>query len=172
MHHFLETEIERFHEGYTIFKAVLERKAKHYLSISGAQVRVYGYIDRIDLFQDQYYIIDYKTGRIPSSKNTEIGEDFTEFQLPLYALAFSKEHFDIIGGLMYYEIARKSRTVNVIEGEDAAQYLTAFKQEILVPTVKEILAPERTFYQTDNEDFCRYCPYEQLCGEEHGREDQ
>ena len=172
MRHFLETEIERFNEGFTIFKMVLERKAKHYLSINGAQVRVYGYIDRIDLCRDQYYIIDYKTGRIPSSKTTEIGEDFTEFQLPLYALAFSKEHFDIIGGLMYYEIGRKSRIINIIDKQDAAQYLTAFKEEILVPTIKEILNPEQNFYQSDNDDFCRYCPYEQLCGEEHGREDQ
>ncbi|MGB7055973.1 MAG: PD-(D/E)XK nuclease family protein, partial [bacterium] len=56
MRHFLETEAERFNDGFEIFKAVLERKAKHHLWINNAQVRVYGYIDRIDLYQDHYYI--------------------------------------------------------------------------------------------------------------------
>jgi RecB family exonuclease len=171
MRHFLRTEIERFRGGFEIFKGVLERKAKHHISINGAQVRVYGYIDRIDLLKDQYYIIDYKTGRIPKAKDYEIGEDFSEFQLPLYALAFSQEHFDIIGGMMYYEITKESKTVNIIEGKDAVAYLSAFKQLILVPMVKEILDPEVAFYQTENDDFCRYCPYRQICGEEHGRED-
>jgi ATP-dependent helicase/DNAse subunit B len=172
MRHFLETEIERFQGGFKIFKAVLERKAKHHLSINKAQVRVYGYIDRIDLLNDQYYIIDYKTGRIPGRKNYEIGEDFSEFQLPLYALVFSKEHFDIIGGMMYYEIGKQARTVNIIEGKDAVSYLDAFKKEILVPTIKEILDPGIDFYQTENDDFCEYCIYRQLCGDEHGREDR
>jgi inactivated superfamily I helicase/RecB family exonuclease len=171
MRNFLKTEIERFQGGFKIFKAVLEQKAKHYLTINNAQVRVYGYIDRIDLRDDRYYIIDYKTGRIAGKKDYEIGEDFTEFQLPLYALAFSREHFDIIGGMMYYEIARQSRTVDIIEGKDAVAYLNAFRQEILVPTIKEILDPETDFYQTENDDFCDYCPYAQICGDTHVRED-
>jgi RecB family exonuclease len=171
LRHFLETEAQRFNDGFEIFKAVLERKAKHHLSINNAQVRVYGYIDRIDLYQDHYYIIDYKTGRIPNRKTYNIGDDFTEFQLPLYALVFSEEHFEIIGGMMYYEIGRQSRTVDIIDEKDAVGYLNAFKHEILVPTIKQILDPEVAFYQTENDDFCDYCIYAQLCGEEHGRED-
>jgi RecB family exonuclease len=171
MRDFLQNEIERFHAGFKIFKAVLERKAKHHLQINGAQVVIYGYIDRIDLLGEKYYIIDYKTGKIAGKKEYEIGDDFSEFQLPMYALVFSKERFDMIGGMMYYEIARQSRTVNIIEGKDATTYLNAFRQEILVPTIKEILDPEVSFYQTDTPDFCEYCPYAQICGTEHGRED-
>ena len=172
MNRFLENEAVRFENGFQIYKSVLERRTEHHLSINNAQVCVYGYIDRIDLYKDQYYIIDYKTGRIPSRKNYEIGEDFSEFQLPLYALVFSEEHFETIGGMLYYEIAKQSRTVDIIEGKDAVGYLNAFKQEILVPTIKEILDPGVAFYQTENDGFCEYCTYAQLCGEEHGREDQ
>jgi ATP-dependent helicase/nuclease subunit B len=169
MHRFLETEVLRFEGGFEIFKSVLERRAKHYLSIDGAQVRVYGRIDRIDLREDRYYIIDYKTGKIPGKKNYDIGEDFNEFQLPLYALAFSKEHFEIIGGMMYYEIGRQARTVDIIEGKNAVDYLRAFRDEILVPTIHDLLDPEVAFYQTTHDEFCQYCIYNQLCGEEHGR---
>jgi RecB family exonuclease len=169
MHNFLKNEVDRFRAGFTIFKAVLERQAKHHIQINGAQVRLYGYIDRIDLLDERYYIIDYKTGKIAGRKDYEIGKDFTEFQLPLYALMFSKEHFDIIGGMMYYEIARQSRTVDIIEGNDAVLYLNAFKEEILVPTIKQLLDPEISYYQTENDDHCRYSPYTQISGEEHGR---
>jgi ATP-dependent helicase/nuclease subunit B len=171
MHHFLQTEVLRFKDGFEIFKAALERKAKHHIAVNGAQVRVYGYIDRIDLKKEQYYIIDYKTGRIPSRSTFEIGDDFTEFQLPLYALMFSKEHFDIVGGMMYYEIGRQSRTIDIVEGKDAVAYLNDFKNQILIPTVAQILDPEVPFYQTDNDDFCEHCIYRQVCGEVHGRQD-
>ncbi len=169
LRHFLDNETERFRAGFKIFKAVLERKTKHHVQVNGAQVCVYGYIDRIDLFENQYYIIDYKTGRIPHRKDFELGEDFSEFQLPLYALVFSREHYEMIGGMLYYEIGRTSRTVNMIEGNDASAYLNVFKNDILVPTIKELLDPEITFYQTDDDDSCEYCTYAQICGDEHGR---
>jgi RecB family exonuclease len=171
MYRFLETETLRFQNGFEIFKSVLERKAKHHLAIDGAQVRVYGRIDRIDLREDRYYIIDYKTGKIPNKKNYEIGEDFSEFQLPVYALAFSKEHFDIIGGMIYYEIGRQARTVDIVEGQSAVDYLCAFREELLVPTIKDLLDPRVAFYQTSDDEACQFCIYQQLCGEEHGRED-
>ena len=171
MRNFLKCEIDRFHTGFRIFKAVLEHKAKHILQVNGAQVRVYGYIDRIDLLDDRYYIIDYKTGKVAGKKDYEIGPEFSEFQLPLYALVFSREHFETIGGMMYYEISKQSRTINIIEGQDAVTYLNSFKQDILVPTIREILDPDVAFYQTDDHDVCKYCPYMQICGEAHGRED-
>lgn len=167
---FLEHEVDRFKSGFTIFQPVLERKKKHHLSINGAQIRVYGYIDRVDLCDERYYIIDYKTGKIPARKDYEIGPDFNDFQLPLYALIFSREHFEVIGGMMYYEIGKKSKTYDVVEANDPVAYLTDFKQQILVPTIEEMLDPDTVFYQTENEEFCEYCMYAQLCGEEHGRE--
>ena len=70
---------------------------------------------------------------------------------------------------MYYEISKKSKTHDIVETDNPVAYLTEFKQQILVPTIKEMLDPKIHFYQTENEEFCRYCIYTQLCGEEHGR---
>ncbi|MBE0432139.1 PD-(D/E)XK nuclease family protein [candidate division WOR-3 bacterium] len=169
MRNFLKREIERFHEGFAIHRSVLEKKAVHHLAINAAQVVFSGYIDRVDVLDGKYYIIDYKTGKIPERKNFEIGDDFNEFQLPLYALMFSMEQFEMIGGMMYYEIGRDSRTVDIVKGQDAAAYLNDFRQKILVPTIKEMLDPEVAFYQTADDDHCRHCPYAQICGAEHGR---
>jgi CRISPR/Cas system-associated exonuclease Cas4 (RecB family) len=106
---------------------------------------------------------------VAGKKDYEIGAEFSEFQLPLYALVFSKEHFDMIGGMMYYEISKQSKTINIIEGQDAVSYLNSFRQDILVPTIRKILDPDVAFYQTDDHDVCKYCPYAQICGEAHGR---
>jgi ATP-dependent helicase/nuclease subunit B len=164
---FLLTEMERFSQGFEIFKASLERKAKHHIPVNGLQVRLTGVPDRIDILDEKYYIIDYKTGRLPPKKACEIGDDFDAFQLPMYALIFSKEHFDIIGGMLYYAIDEESKTRDIVEGKDVKKYLTDFCQKILVPTIKEIIDPKVPFSQADDPESCEYCAYSQVCGEIH-----
>ncbi|UCD04860.1 MAG: PD-(D/E)XK nuclease family protein [candidate division WOR-3 bacterium] len=164
---FLLTELERFNQGFEIFKASLERKAKHHIPVNGLQVRLTGVPDRIDILENKYYIIDYKTGRLPPKKSCEIGENFDAFQLPMYALIFSKEHFDIIGGMLYYAVEEESKTRDIVEGKDVKKYLNDFCQEILVPTIKEIIDPNVPFSQTDDPESCKYCAYCQVCGEIH-----
>jgi len=164
---FLLTELERFSLGFEIFKASLERKAKHYIPVNSLQVRLTGVPDRIDILDEKYYIIDYKTGRLPPKKSCEIGKDFDAFQLPMYALIFSKEHFDVIGGMLYYSIDGESKTRDIVEGKDVKQYLSDFYQEILVPTIKKIIDPNLPFSQADDPESCEYCVYNQVCGEIH-----
>ena len=162
---FLLTELERFNGGFEIFKASLERKAKHHIPVNGLQVRLTGVPDRIDILDERYYIIDYKTGKLPSKKSCEIGEDFDAFQLPMYALIFSKENFDIIGGMIYYAVDEESRTRDIVEGQDVKKYMNDFCQEILVPTIKEIIDPNVPFSQAGDPESCEYCAYSQVCGE-------
>jgi len=164
---FLVTELERFNQGFEIFKASLERKAKHHIPVNGLQVRLTGVPDRIDILDEKYYIIDYKTGRLPPKKACEIGENFDAFQLPMYALIFSKEHFDIIGGMLYYAIEEESKIRDIVEGKDVKKYLSDFCQEILVPTIKEIIDPNLPFSQAEDPESCEYCAYSQVCGEIH-----
>ena len=168
---FLELEVERFKEGFKIFKGVLERGAKHHIMIDNKPVRLYGYIDRIDILSDKYYIIDYKTGNIPKEADYRIGGGFSDFQLPLYSLIFSKEHFDMIGGMIFYEIKQKTTAKNIVEGVDVQDYLQKFRNDVLVPTIREILDPLVAFYQTDDKEACRNCSYQQLCGTTDGAED-
>ncbi|UCF70651.1 MAG: PD-(D/E)XK nuclease family protein [candidate division WOR-3 bacterium] len=168
---FLANEQERFDQGFEIFKAALERKAKYHISVSNILVRLTGVPDRIDILDNKYYIIDYKTGRLPRKREYEIGKDFNAFQLPMYALIFSKEHFDVIGGMLYYTIDVKPQTKNIVEGKDVENYLNGFRQEILIPTIKKILDPDVAFMQTGNPEQCKYCAYRQMCGEICGHSD-
>ena len=116
----------------------------------------------------KYYIIDYKTGSLPKNKEIEIGEDFNAFQLPMYALIFSKGNFDVIGGMLYYKIEENSRTRDIVEGRDVKTYLNDFQEKILIPTIKDIVNPGLPFAQADDPESCKYCTYKQICGEIDG----
>jgi len=103
---FLYEDLERFEEGYRIH--CVEKKLDEYeIHIDGMKIKLKGKTDRIDILDGKYYIIDYKTGQSVDKKLYNVGEAFTEFQLPMYALIFSKKDFEDIGGLLYYYIHRK-----------------------------------------------------------------
>ncbi len=80
----------------------------HGVDIGGVKVR--GRIDRVDTTPDGrgMFVLDYKTGFIPSSKSLGTGEGL---QLPLYLLALAAERpdMDIIGGA-YISLSDKKRS--------------------------------------------------------------
>jgi ATP-dependent helicase/nuclease subunit B len=168
LHSFLAAEVERFNSGFEIASEALEHIEKHHVTVNSTPVRLTGIPDRIDILDKKYYIIDYKTGRLPKNKEIEIGEDFNAFQLPMYALIFSRGNFDFIGGMLYYRIEEKSCTRDIVEGRDVKTYLSDFQEKILVPTIKEIVDPGVPFSQADDPESCKYCAYRQVCGEIDG----
>ncbi|MFN3966451.1 MAG: PD-(D/E)XK nuclease family protein, partial [Endomicrobiia bacterium] len=111
-----------------------------------------------------YYIIDYKTGKVPEKKEYMIGDEFTEFQLPLYALMFSRECKNKIGGLIYYKIGREITTKVICDECQASNYIEEFKEKILIPTISEMINKNIPFYQTKDKTFCKYCLYRVHCG--------
>jgi len=161
---FLKEEIKRFKAGYRIDIKSLEEKLTDEIEVLGNSIKLVGFVDRIDIKDGEYFIIDYKTGRLPMSKEYEIGEDFREFQLPLYALMFSRRNDKKIGGLIYYKIGKKVETKEILESEEVDDYLISFKTKILIPTIEEILNMEVPFYQTKDRSICEYCDYSALCG--------
>jgi ATP-dependent helicase/nuclease subunit B len=168
LRHFLAHERERFSQGFGISRAALERKEKYHIAVNNIPARLTGVPDRIDVFKDKYYIIDYKTGRLPKKKEYEIGEDFSAFQLPMYALIFSEGSFDMIGGMLYYAIGEEPQTRDIVEGMDIEQYLNAFRDEVLVPTIKRMIDPDVAFDQTEDAESCKHCAYKYVCGEVNG----
>ncbi len=80
----------------------------HGVDIGGVEVQ--GRIDRVDTTPDGrgMFVLDYKTGFIPSSKSLGTGEGL---QLPLYLLALAAERpdMDIIGGA-YISLSDKKRS--------------------------------------------------------------
>lgn len=63
------------------------------IAIGEVEVRIGGYIDRVDLVQldetDAFWVIDYKTGRATNYQASHV-ERFEKLQLPLYALAVER----------------------------------------------------------------------------------
>ncbi|MFX0136401.1 MAG: PD-(D/E)XK nuclease family protein [Candidatus Hodarchaeota archaeon] len=162
---FLYKEIDRFKNGFRIVKEKIEKKIERRITISNTVIKLCGYPDRVDILDGHYYVLDYKS-KAPPKKNCQIGDDFVEFQLPLYSLILSDKNFKNIGGLAYYEIAKETDIISVVEEDknSVEQYLKDFKKLILLPTIKEILDDDVSFYQTNNQESCKYCNYIHLCG--------
>jgi len=165
---FLEYELTRFKEGYRINNQISEERKEHTEIIGNVKVKLYGYPDRVDMYEGRYYIIDYKT-TVPEKKKYRLGEDFVEFQLPLYALLLTGRSPEMICGLAYYEISKSVRIVEITEKDSVARYLAEFKEEILLPTIREILDESIPFSRTTDQKNCTFCLFKDLCGVNYER---
>ncbi|MEO0185418.1 MAG: PD-(D/E)XK nuclease family protein [candidate division WOR-3 bacterium] len=161
---FLIKEIERFDNGYKICVESEEKRLNDTIEVNKVPIPLIGFVDRIDTKDESYYILDYKTGSIPLKKYYAIGDEFTEFQLPLYTLMFSKNGKKKIGGLVYYKIGKKVETREICEEEEIGEYLEQFKEKILIPTIEEMLDIDIPFYQAKNKDICVNCIFKSRCG--------
>lgn len=162
MDKFLRSDIERFEEGFRIVTDKIEKQIMEKIMVNDIEIKLFGYPDRIDVNNDKYYLIDYKS-KAPSRKKYQIGDDFTEFQLPLYGLMISDGDYSNIGGLAYYEISKDTTFISLVRADNVVGYLNDFKQ-MLLAMIKEILDVKVSFHQTANQDNCRYCAYTHLCG--------
>lgn len=163
LHQLLVLDIERFKNGFKIDKERIEKSIRGAIDVGQHTISLFGYPDRVDVLDHKCYIIDYKSSK-PAKKTYQLGEDFSEFQLPLYSLILSNEDFKKIGGMAYFVIAKDVEFAEIIDSDEVEQYLSDFKTQMLIPTIKEILNPDVSFLQTDNQDNCKYCPYTKLCG--------
>ncbi|UCG93259.1 MAG: PD-(D/E)XK nuclease family protein [candidate division WOR-3 bacterium] len=159
----LELDIERFESGFKIDKDRIEKSISGEIEVGQYTIGLYGYPDRVDMLDHEYYIIDYKSSK-PAKKTYKIGEDFSEFQLPLYSLIISNEDFKKVHGMAYFVISKDIELAEIVDSDSVEQYLIDFREQILIPTIKEILDPTNNFSQTDNQDNCTYCAYTKLCG--------
>jgi ATP-dependent helicase/nuclease subunit B len=163
LNEFLRYEIERFKNGFMIDKEKLEKRLKYEITVTNRNIRLYGYTDRVDIINKRYYILDYKSSS-PQKKYYEIGSEFVEFQLPLYALIVSNGDFEKISGMAYYVISNTTDICAIVEEDGIKQYLHDFREQMLLPTIREILDPAKNFHQTDDTDQCQFCAYTHLCG--------
>ncbi len=163
---FLRHELSRFAEGFTVETAKLEKYIDYHLSLGDLKIRLNGFVDRVDRFNNLYYIIDYKTGSLPPIKNYTIDEDFVEFQLPLYGLILTRGEFGKIADLAYYAIGKNVALHSIKQrlATDIPSYLRQFQDEILIPTLEELIDPARPFFANRSEATCGYCSFKNLCG--------
>ncbi len=101
---FINLEIEQIKQGNTIVILQLESNLTHSMFVKelGTEVHFKGKIDRLDLFNNEYRIIDYKTGKVEPSqlKIYDFSEIITDykyskvFQVLMYAwMIYSEKTF-------------------------------------------------------------------------------
>ena len=110
---FLKEEKKRILQGYTIEILALEKPFSFSISIPNFEkpIKVLGTIDRLDKYNGQVRVLDYKTGNIDDTKLRY--DDFEDlkgdykrlplFQLLMYALSLKEEKLDYglpIGGIV------------------------------------------------------------------------
>lgn len=138
-----------------------------------------GKIDRIDRKENEWRIIDYKTGKdklefesIPSLFERNTARNKAAFQTFLYALLYMSNHptpgARVIPGLFHRdylfgkegEFGFKMKKAGIIEATD--QIMNEFESQ-LKSVLNEIFNPAEVFDQTSQVETCDYCPYKNIC---------
>ncbi|MBI5448962.1 ATP-dependent helicase [Candidatus Gottesmanbacteria bacterium] len=121
-------------------------------------LKIGGKIDRLDaLAGGKIEIIDYKTGRVPTQRETD-----TSLQLSIYAMAaadianppFGKKPEDIVLSLYYFDVQKKISTTRTRE------QLGSEKEKIM-NIAREI---ETSDFHCSGNQLCTMCEYKLFCG--------
>lgn len=136
-------------------------------------VKLIGFFDRIDVFNEKIRIIDYKTGRVEPKdlkfNNWDIlatDSDLEKsFQLLFYKYLYLKLNpgnepesgiislRNLSSGFMGVDDPQKQKEENKNK---------AF-EDVLVQLFADIFDPEQPFTQTSDDKVCKYCPFNNLC---------
>ena len=167
---------------YTPF-TYLESEKNCYASLNTkyGDVKIKGFIDRIDKKDDVIRLIDYKTGRgDPKFKNWNSLFDYHQkpenqansiLQLLLYGLLYNDEakNRQLMPSLIFTQkvfndkftykirhIDKKTDILNYSDVED--EFIPLLKSRI-----EDIFNPELPFFQTNEPESCKYCDFKVIC---------
>ncbi len=159
----IKNDFRRFAEGWRIEVDLLERELETEIDVGGTYYCLKGILDRVDLSPDEeYHIIDYKTGNIPLKTLHMPERDFKEVQLGFYGLLFSKNYPDRkLGGLYYYDILGDGELVQIVNGVRIEDYLNLFHKHIIDFIID--VSSARVFGLTEDPVICSYCSFQQIC---------
>ncbi len=163
-------------------------------SLNGVPVRFRGKIDRIDKIDNEYLIIDYKTGstakipkisklkeRLENGKALVTRQDMQElivsFQLPMYLylcnhnmdkLSINNAGWEHLNACLYM-IRNKDKTYKPLFDSKHDHLRGELMEKVFLPSLRnladEILDPAVPFTRDDSdENTCKYCSFLALCG--------
>jgi len=92
---FMHHEVARFEEGFSVFK----KEFSHKIPYEGFTLE--GQMDRIDHKEGKLFVIDYKSGKVPTTSERTL-ESTVDFQLVFYALIASD--LGNVAGVYYYDL--------------------------------------------------------------------
>jgi len=145
---FMHHEVARFEEGYRVFK----KEFSHKISYEGFTLE--GQMDRIDHKEGKLFVIDYKSGKVPTTSERTL-ESTVDFQLVFYALIASD--LGNVAGVYYYDLK---------EGVLVEEGFLEEKKALLHVKLSELSKPINGYELCEEIKHCRLCPYVQLCGRE------
>lgn len=149
----------------------LERELE--LTSSNQKVLIKGIADRIDFFENQLRILDYKTGaveeknvKIPDYKpDDDLNKIFTNpdfdkaLQLYIYFWMYDNQKYQsTISGIISFRKIQTPYLMLKTVKINLEQLDEDFKE-----LIDEIFNPETPFTQTNEEKSCRFCIYKQIC---------
>ncbi len=164
-----EEEEKEFKKGLQILKKYYSKNIFNYNKAYMVEkeviykikdILITGFIDRIDKFNDEYEIIEYKTGKNSLEYNS-IGliDENNILQMSIYYLAFKYQFKKYPKNILIYYLSLD---------KDEKIYLN-FNNNISKETIKTILNVNNNilnnnFYKKENE-FCKYCDFIKECKE-------
>ncbi|PIE86302.1 MAG: hypothetical protein CSA05_01305 [Bacteroidia bacterium] len=181
--------ILKYDKSITPFRVLsLEKKYEVYFPLSidkkKVNIRLKGFIDRIDFVDNQYRIIDYKTGKaekifssIDELFNRELNDRKKSImQLFVYLYFAQSKNPNIQTNLGIYDIKnifsenfdpyiyfKANRELTRCKPADNAMFLQEFLSNF-EDVLMEIFNKNIPFSQTKNLAYCQLCPYNAICG--------
>lgn len=178
-------EKEKQNSGFKIL--MLEKKIKGVdfrFSLNGKEhrVKLEGTIDRLDVKDGIYRVIDYKTGKI-GSLNLKSSEEFSDrlsgqeainrreaFQLFFYLYLLKKtqkyQGDYRLGIYPFKKLYDDLKFVKIDKSDIIGEELVVQYEGILTGIFQELFNLEVPFSQTEEEKNCLYCPYQSICSRE------
>ena len=123
-------------------------------------IKIRGVIDRIDMYNDIYEVIDYKTSSSLSVDTLKNYEKTDDFQLEFYYLAMSEIYKTNKIEAYYYDL-NNTILINEITLDKKLELLTQKFNEL-----KEISNCEISFSKCEDKSNCTYCSYKIICNRE------
>jgi len=126
-------------------------------NITFDDIKIKGVIDRVDLYNDTYEVIDYKTSsslKVDTFKNYEKSKDF---QLEFYYLAMSELYKTDKVNAYYYDLS----STKILEEVALDKKLEVLTQKFSL--IKELSKKDISFEKCDEKTVCTYCPYSTIC---------
>ena len=144
---FVKNEIKRFENGYKFYDSELKLLG----NISGYKIA--GKIDRVDIKEGKFILLDYKTGKIRLTTSNTLQNE-VDFQMEFYYLLAKQNGFKEIDEVAFYDLN---------SGKILSETLLKDKLSLLESKFLLLQKEECHFEMSEDMKSCRYCPYVMLC---------
>ena len=143
---FSKHELSHFQKGFRVKECEIDLKCEY----RGFKLR--GKIDRIDIKDGKLYVIDYKSGNIPKSKNIKELDKERNFQLQFYHILASQ--LGEVAGGFYYDL----KGSKLVEDNNFDKKLELFDKKLDMLNDTTI-----NFSMCEDSKSCKFCPYNIIC---------